>query len=49
MLRVIFDTNIYGLLALEKEESEIRKKIKQDRSNRIKDFSFMDLKRFIKS
>lgn len=31
MLRVIFDTNIYGLLVLEKEEPEIRKKIKKDK------------------
>lgn len=40
MLRVIFDTNIYGLLVLEKEEPWIRKKIKKD-----KDFIVMVLKK----
>ena len=31
MLRVIFDTNIYGLLIREKDADELERKIKEDK------------------
>lgn len=47
MLRVIFDTNIYGLLALEKEESEIRKRIKQDKGFLI--YGFKEIRKELRN